>query len=924
MPVEQYADLLRSYFLNRSDIVAVNPGGDWNKPLPVKGEDYLDALIRSHLTGEPAPIHYTNRQGKTRVNKGKVRLGFYTPTPEGMTRWGCLDFDGKGHADALKDPKAAVIAAHSRATELGVPATIERSGGGHGYHLWVFFDEPLPAKSVRRLLLAIAPHDLPLVSGGVANPGRNKGVEVFPKQDGPLKPRGKKKRPPLGNLVWLPFWKDAPDGANRFYRIENGDLSPYEPDDFDTLSAEQVEAVGPKVEKPVTDRKSINGPDKASRVKVDDQAVESTLSKTDKEDASRASDDWRDWREKALTALDLEAVYGDWMTGERSGDGWLQCRDPDSPSGDRNPSAGVADGTGDAARGAFHSFRDHRTISVFDFLQQTGKAASFGEAVRLVADWSGVPLPGKNKSPEKSKAGSKSRPPTAYPSIVVNNRQMRSIVFDSWGVLLAANHKSPEIFLRSGKLVRVNFLTKPPRIDAIDPVYMHGLLIRKADWVRHVENAVLDAVPPRDVSRDMVAAPDASLPGLEIVTSIPIYAPDGDLLLQSGYHPKAATWHAPAKDLKLPTLPDPPTAQDIAKARSLIIDDLLLDFPFEGDADRAHVVAALLLPFVRCMIDSPSPLHVIEAPEAGTGKGLLSDVISSVITGSSAAITTLPSQEDEIRKKITTLLATGRDVILWDNVSGVVGSASLAAALTSRQWEDRKLGESVSLNLPNTCLWLLTGNNPRLSKEIARRAIRIRLDSGLENPADRPTSAFKHPELLSWVRENRSELIAALLVLVRAWLAAGSPEWSGRSIGSFESWARVIGGILSTAGINGFLGNVDKLREQADIESTELRAFVEEWHRQYKSMEVKPSDLNGLCEREGLLLAKRGDKGERSQVIRLGKVLGGIKERIFGGLRVKRKQGRVGMLYYLESNSPSQAELPLEPFDLADLPDEEF
>ena len=496
-------------------------------------------------------------------------------------------------------------------------------------------------------------------------------------------------------------------------------------------------------------------------------------------------------------------------------------------------------------------------------------------------------------------------------------------------MLLAANARSPQTFLRSGKLVRVNFLTKPPRIDTIDWVYMHGRLMRMADWVRTTDLGTFDALPPRDVSRDMVSAPDGSLPVLEIVTSIPVFAPDGELLDAPGYHEKAATWHVPAPDLKIPSLPKQPSVSEINQARSILLDDLLVDFPFEGEADLAHVIAAMLLPFIRCMIDSPSPLHVVEAPEAGTGKGLLSDVISAIITGTSAAITTLPSQEDEIRKKITTLLSTGRDVILWDNVSGMVTSSSLAAALTSRQWEDRKLGESVSLNVPNNCLWLLTGNNPRLSKEIARRSIRIRLDSGLENPADRPTKSFKHPELLAWVQQNRSRLIWSLLILVRAWLAAGSPDSNGRSFGSYESWAKVIGGILETANIPGFLGNIEKLREQADIESSELRAFIEEWFRQWGSTEVKPGDLNDLCERESMLLAQRGDKGERSQVIRLGKLLGSIKERIFGGLRVKCHKGRLGLLYYLEkseamkSATTSQGELPLENFDLADLPDEE-
>ncbi len=102
---------------------------------------------------------------------------------------------------------------------------------------------------------------------------------------------------------------------------------------------------------------------------------------------------WKAWRQQALASLPLEAVYGEWLTGRSSGQSWLQCRDPSSESGDRNPSAGVADGTGEAERASFHSFSSGHTQSVFDFLVDRGRAAGFDEACALVAELAGVPLP---------------------------------------------------------------------------------------------------------------------------------------------------------------------------------------------------------------------------------------------------------------------------------------------------------------------------------------------------------------------------------------------------------------------------------------------------------------------------------------------------------------------------------------------------
>jgi hypothetical protein len=62
-------------------------------------------------------------------------------------------------------------------------AYLERSGGGHGWHLWVFFESPVAAAKVRRLGFALAPRDAMLADGRAADPESSLGIEVFPKQE---------------------------------------------------------------------------------------------------------------------------------------------------------------------------------------------------------------------------------------------------------------------------------------------------------------------------------------------------------------------------------------------------------------------------------------------------------------------------------------------------------------------------------------------------------------------------------------------------------------------------------------------------------------------------------------------------------------------------------------------------------------------
>lgn len=58
-------------------------------------------------------------------------------------------------------------------------------------------------------------------------------------------------------------------------------------------------------------------------------------------------------------------------------------------------------------------------------------------------------------------------------------------------------------------------------------------------------------------------------------------------------------------------------------------------------------------------------------------------------------------------------------------------------------------------------------------------------------------------------------------MLARKWLVAAQPAWTGKALGSFESWSRAVRGILIAAGIEGFLANRDEFYRQADRETEE-------------------------------------------------------------------------------------------------------
>jgi len=468
------------------------------------------------------------------------------------------------------------------------------------------------------------------------------------------------------------------------------------------------------------------------------------------------------------------------------------------------------------------------------------------------------------------------------PSIVVNDRQMAGLVRESWDALLLANDP-PQIFVRSGQMVRLITQLDVPTIESLTDASTRLHLYRAADWYAVYGKATKDSKPPHELARDILAKPHPDIPQIDGVVTTPVFAADGGLVHQPGYDPVTRLWYHPVAGFDLPTVTMIPSAADIERARAWILDDLLVDFPFAQRSDLAHAVAGLLLPFARRMIDGCTPIHLMEAPAPGSGKSLLAELIWIVTLGRACEPTTITRNEEESRKKITAILQRGLPVVVVDNVTDGLKSGQLAAALTADIWSDRILGQNTMVEFPNRATWLVTANNPALSCELARRCVRVRIDSGKEVPWLR--TGFKHPAIRTWARDNRGDLVWACLTLIQAWVAKGKPPGS-QTLGSFEQWSEVMGGILETADIPGFLEDAIAFYESADTEGAEWRAFVSAWWEAHGKRQITATELLQLAESHDLIGFATEGKSLRAQKTKLGICLGRQRDRRFGDFKV--------------------------------------
>ncbi len=468
------------------------------------------------------------------------------------------------------------------------------------------------------------------------------------------------------------------------------------------------------------------------------------------------------------------------------------------------------------------------------------------------------------------------------PKIKVNNRHLRDVTAEALKALQIANDP-PEVFVRAGALVRVREDEHgTPQIQTMELNHIRGRLARVADFVKvskQGESFVETKVsPPEIVVKDLMALSGWPFPPLEAVVESPILRPNGSIFDTTGYDPETRLYYRPLPGFECPEIPAEPTRGQVLASLEKV-NEAVGEFPYADKASAANALALITTSLIRQAIDGPTPLGLIDAPQAGTGKSLIAEVVAIVGTGRAGEMLGASRDDEEWRKAITAKLVGGSTLVIVDNVEGRLYAPSLARALTSRTWTDRVLGRSEVATVKQRATWAATGNNISLGGDLARRSYWIRLDAKQSRPWQR--EGFRHPDLTAWARKKRGELVAAVLTMARAWYAAGKPKAEGTPrLGSFEAWTETIGGILTFAGVGGFLGNLEELYDKADESSAEWEAFLQEWWRQLGDDSITGKALTKLITKEKALkdalpgdLSEAFDKGEGSFTRRLGKAL---------------------------------------------------
>jgi hypothetical protein len=339
-------------------------------------------------------------------------------------------------------------------------------------------------------------------------------------------------------------------------------------------------------------------------------------------------------------------------------------------------------------------------------------------------------------------------------------------------------------FYRSGGLivtVSADSLTGDPSIVPVSKEALTtdlALAIRWERCDRRGKEWVPCDPPLRHVGLIFEGRDGRHLPPLLGLARQPYYREGFDeLVMTNGYDPQSQLFAA--FDPRRFVLGEPTVAR--ARVALAMLEELLGEFHFVAPHDKAAALAAIFTAVLRPSLAAAPAFHV-RAPVFGSGKTFLCDLIGCFAGPARNKKVSYPKTAEEATKMILALLLGAPAVIEFDDMdSDWIPHGVIKRMLTAEYISDRILGVSKAATVSTRTLFLGSGNNVGPVRDLLRRVLTIHLDPRCATPA---TLSYRG-DPVGKVRGNREAYVAAVLTIIEAWRAAGSPRAAVSSIASY-------------------------------------------------------------------------------------------------------------------------------------------
>lgn len=330
---------------------------------------------------------------------------------------------------------------------------------------------------------------------------------------------------------------------------------------------------------------------------------------------------------------------------------------------------------------------------------------------------------------------------------------------------------------------------------------------------------------PRPVAEGLLSKVGAwRFPVVTGLSHVPLIRFDGSITSQPGYDPQTGSFIA--LNAAFLSIPENPSKED-AEAALSFLREAIASFPFDNPVSESVAVAAMITAVIRPSLNL-SPLFLISAAAAGSGKSMFCDGLSILSTGLPAAVSDPDEDAAERKNHLDSLILQGVNFLALDNLEAVLKGGRLTQLLTAERVSVRVKGFTKEMSVFHSVFACATGNNAAVGGDLPRRTLIAYIDAKTERPEKR-----KFPETFQALcRRKRGELVRAGLTIVKAYAVAGRPEQLIPALGSFEMWSLWVRSPLVWLGLEDPVKSQDTIRA-ADISELNLKALFEAWREAF-------------------------------------------------------------------------------------------
>lgn len=481
--------------------------------------------------------------------------------------------------------------------------------------------------------------------------------------------------------------------------------------------------------------------------------------------------------------------------------------------------------------------------------------------------------------------------------LVGNIQQMseiaRPVVYTQGSMLtrLGRENLDDEIKRSSDQVVLIPVTTGWSRVHFTDVAQFQKYSARAEEWIN-------TSCPAELVNVWMGLGDWPDLRPLDAIARAPFVRLDGSICDEPGYDARSRALYIPS--MEFPPVSGEPDRDAALDALSRLLDPFS-EFPWYTDASRSAFAAHILTEAARLAIDR-APMFWYTAPDAGTGKTMLSEAAATIVHGTEPAVRPWVQDGDELRKTLFASLLAGDRSIAFDNVpTGYKARApELCAFLTSAIWKDRKLGVSETHAVPNKAVVSASGNNVTPVSDLARRCLVVRLDANSERMRER---RFRIPNLRGFLLQHRAELLVDALTIIKAYHRVNA-EPSMVALPSFESWSALVREPLIWLGLP---DPCDTQRAETDDETGSVAGIFELLFKAFGEGHFTCVDVartvGGILDANGELSSMMLTNGcaEPSSPLKVGYWLRSLRDKNAGGFKlVHAGASKVGMKWQLK------------------------